>query len=409
MKDNYIRHSEKLQLLPDDELQLRLGRLRDNMEDAGCDSVLISDNANIYYLTGRVFAGYVYYNAADREPYYIVRRPNNLQGGRMMHLGRFNELIDLLTTSTEITRPKHLGIELNYLSYNSARRLLDALEGKMSVVNGSPIMRASRSVKTACEQDLMRESGLRHERVYSRIPHIFQPGMTDIELQIEVERQSRLEDCLGIFRINGHDMEIFMGNVITGENADYPTPYDFAMGGAGLDPSLPVGADGSIIEPGHTVMVDVNGNFTGYMTDMSRCYAPESPAGLNQKLLDAHQLSIDIVHTLTDMARPGVAARDLYEKAIEMVRKAGMTDYFMGHRQQAAFVCHGVGIEINESPVISPRSRDILQGGNTLALEPKFVIPGYGPAGIENTIIVKNDNTAAECITNAPEQIIYFE
>ena len=80
----------------------------------------------------------------------------------------------------------------------------------------------------------------------------------------------------------------------------------------------------------------------------------------------------------------------------------------MGHRQKAGFIGHGVGIEINERPVIAPRSRDILAAGNVIALEPKFVIPGTGAVGIENTYVVMADGPA-RCLTNAPEEIISFE
>ena len=76
----------------------------------------------------------------------------------------------------------------------------------------------------------------------------------------------------------------------------------------------------------------------------------------------------------------------------------------MGHRQHAGFIGHGVGIEINELPVIAPRSRDILQQHNVIALEPKFVIPHTGAVGIENTYIVHADHV--ECITTAPEEIL---
>ena len=44
---------DKLQLLPDTELELRLARLRDLMSAADIDAVLISSNSNIYYLTDR--------------------------------------------------------------------------------------------------------------------------------------------------------------------------------------------------------------------------------------------------------------------------------------------------------------------------------------------------------------------
>lgn len=79
----------------------------------------------------------------------------------------------------------------------------------------------------------------------------------------------------------------------------------------------------------------------------------------------------------------------------------------MGHRQKAGFIGHGVGIEVNESPVIAPRSRDVLCEGNVIALEPKFVIPGVGAVGIENTYVVKLEGM--ECITKATEEIIALD
>lgn len=58
--------------------------------------------------------------------------------------------------------------------------------------------------------------------------------------------------------------------------------------------------------------------------------------------------------------------------------------------------------------MIAPRSRDILAEGNIIALEPKFVIPGVGAVGIENTYVVENGKPM-RCLTNAPEEIIIFE
>jgi Xaa-Pro aminopeptidase len=60
----------------------------------------------------------------------------------------------------------------------------------------------------------------------------------------------------------------------------------------------------------------------------------------------------------------------------------------MGTVQQAKFVGHGVGIEINEWPVMMSRSKDCLQPGMVFAYEPKFVLPGTGAVGIENTYLV---------------------
>ena len=74
-----------------------------------------------------------------------------------------------------------------------------------------------------------------------------------------------------------------MGSVLAGENADEPSPYDFALGGAGLDPSLPISSNGSIMKPGNTIMVDIGGNFTGYMSDMSRVFSFGRNSGESQR------------------------------------------------------------------------------------------------------------------------------
>lgn len=392
--------TQKIQLLSDEELALRLNRLRIAMSASGIDEALICDNANIYYLTGRVFSGFVLV-PTEGELLYAVKRPCHLEGNNVMSIRKIEEIAGAVSFKGGI-----IGLEMNRLPYNTIRRIQKAFGTKFKYADVSAAISEARSLKTPHEIELIKFSGIRQAEVYRRIPHLYQDGMRDIDLQIEIERAARLAGCLGQFRISGNDMELFMGNVLVGDNADSPSPYDFAMGGAGMSPSLPVGADGTLIRRGQSVMVDMNGNFTGYMTDMTRCFSLDSR--LSQRALDAHKLSIDICDCLRDMGQPGVEAKDMYNAAVEMARQAGFENEFMGHRQHAGFVGHGVGIEINEQPVIAPRSKSILQVGNVIALEPKFVIPGVGAVGIENTYAV-SDKSSMECLTIAPQQIVYFE
>ncbi len=390
----------RLILLSHDEAGRRLARIRSLMERAGMRGMLVSDNANKYYLTGRVFAGYVYIPISG-EAIYFVRRPVELDGDGVVYIRKPEEI----TLSIGLGMPETIGLELDTAPYSLIKRLRLIFPGS-EIANASALLRNARSIKTDAEIDMIRRSGIKHRHVYSRIPRLFRPGMSDMELQVEIERLSRLEGCLGQFRISGDSMELYMGNVLAGENADAPSPYDFAMGGAGADPSLPVGADGTLIVPGTTVMVDMNGNFDGYMTDMTRVFSPES-GKLPELALKAHQCSIDIHRALTDMMRPGTEAKALWQRAEEIVKERDLHPYYMGHRQHAGFIGHGVGIEINELPVIAPRSRDIIQAGNVIALEPKFVIPRVGAVGIENTYDVHADRV--ECLTNSPEEIVYFD
>lgn len=392
--------NEKLQLVlwHHDEYELRLSRMREAMSSAGIDAMLLSDNADLYYITGRVFAGYIYL-PSQGMPVYFVRRPVEMQGDGIVYIRKPEEI----PASVGMLPPSVLGLELDIIPYSATQRLM-RLFPEARVENVSPLIRQVRAVKPPEALKMLRVSGAKHSYVYEQIPGLFHEGMSDYDLQIQIEYLSRREGCLGQFRISGDSMELYMGNILAGANADAPSPYDFAMGGAGMDPSLPVGANGTLIKPGTTVMVDVNGNYTGYMTDMTRVFALGS---LPQLALKAHQCSIDIHRALAGMMRPGVEAKALWQKAENIAVEAGLKSYYMGHRQHAGFIGHGVGIEINELPVIAPRSRDLIAENNVIALEPKFVIPNVGAVGIENTYIVHSDSV--ECITTAPEEIIYFD
>ncbi len=379
------------------EALLRCEKIQSALRTSHADSILLNTNANLYYASGRVFSGYVYV-PAEGEPHYFVRRPVGLKGDTVHYIHK-PEQIPALLAEAGLPIPRCVALEWD-ASHGDFTRLA-AVFPDVEVVNGSAVMRAVRSVKTNYELALLQESAVKHAEVYRRIESVFREGMTDIELQIEIERLLRLHGNLGLFRINGQSMEIFMGNVICGDNADSPTPYDFAMGGAGLSCSIPVGANGSLIRPGMTVMVDMCGNFTGYMTDMTRVY---SVGELSAEAARAHACSIEIHRAVARMGRPGVAAADLYRLAVQIAQDAGLDDYFMGHTQKAGFVGHGVGIEVNEAPVLAPRSKELLVENQVIALEPKFVIPHVGAVGIEDTYVVTPEGMKA--ITSAPIEIL---
>lgn len=364
-------------------------------------AMLVSNNVNLYYTSGRIVSGYVYI-PAEGDVHYFVRRPVALTGQNVHYISK-PELIPGILSELGIELPSEIGLELDLASASLAQRL-GTVFANATIKNASGIMRLARAVKDDYELDELRKSGVKHAQSYCNIKSLYKDGMTDLELQIEIERLLRLNGCLGQFRISGDSMEIFMGNLICGENADAPAPYDFAMGGAGINATLPVGCNGTEIKPGMAVMVDMNGNFTGYMTDMTRVF---SLGKLPELAIKAHECSRRIVKELAEMGRPGVEAKALYEHAMAIVKEEDLEPYFMGYTQKAGFIGHGVGLEVNELPVLAPRSRDILLAGNTIALEPKFVIPQVGAVGVENTYVVTDGGM--ELLTPASEEIISLD
>lgn len=362
------------------EAALRRQKIQVAMQAAGAEGCLLSTSVNVLYMTGQVINGYVYI-PAEGEAWYFVRRPVGLSGDYLRYIRKVED-IPVLITELGLTKPSTLMVESGEMSHMDWLRV-QACFPDAELINGTTILRAVRSVKTDYECALLRASAVAHAKAYANIPSVYRPGMTDVALSIEIERLMRLEGNLGLFRTFG-DMEAFFGSVLTGDNAAAASPYDFALGGAG-DPTNPVGANGTLLREGQTVMIDMCGNFTGYLDDLTRTYAIGT---LPEKAYRAHQVAIEIEDAIQEAMKPGVVCETLYDLALSIAKKAGLDDCFMGTTQQAKFVGHGVGLVINEPPVLAIRSREVLEPNMAIAVEPKFVIEGVGAVGLEDTFIV---------------------
>ncbi|WP_373749281.1 M24 family metallopeptidase [Bacteroides heparinolyticus] len=384
-------------LLP--ELKLRRDKIRSLMAQHEIDAALITCNVNLIYTYGRVVSGYLYLplHAPAR---LFIKRPNNMVG-EYVHPIRKPEQLPELLMECGLSIPSKLMLEGDELTFTEYNRLAACFPQTEVVPCGTSLIRKARSIKTDMEIEMFRRSGIAHAKAYEQIPSVYQPGMTDRQLSVEIEHLMRLEGGLGIFRTFGQSMEIFMGSLLAGDNAMNPSPYDFALGGRGLDPSIPIGVDGSLLQPGQSFMVDMGGNFYGYMGDMSRVF---SIGRLPEKAYAAHQTCLEIQEAVAEKAKPGVVCEDLYNIAINMVTKAGFADNFMGTTQKAKFIGHGIGLEINEMPVLAPRMKQELEPGMVFALEPKIVLPGIGPVGIENSWAVTEEGV--EKLTLCKEEIV---
>jgi Xaa-Pro aminopeptidase len=81
-------------------------------------------------------------------------------------------------------------------------------------------------------------------------------------------------------------------------------------------------------------------------------------------------------------------------------------DCFMGvdNRHRVKFLGHGVGLNIDELPVLAAGFDEPLEENMALALEPKKGVPAIGMAGVEDTYIVTPDG--GECITGGGRDIV---
>ena len=139
---------------------------------------------------------------------------------------------------------------------------------------------------------------------------------------------------------------------------------------------------------GDTVTVDYGAMFEGYMSDITRNFALGTPdkkfTEINKILLDAHQ-------TAAAALKPGVSGREIDAIAREIISKSGYGENFLHG------LGHGLGLEVHETPRLSPTSQDILQAGDVVTVEPGIYIEGLGGLRIEDDYLITP--SGHECLT----------
>ena len=240
----------------ENELELKWRRIQQAMRQEEADGCLLTMNMNLYYVSGQVFNGY-FYLPAEGRPYWFVKRLT-IPETNQVHVIRKPEQIPDFFRDLNLAMPRKLLLEADELSYNEYIRLQHVFRAE-ATGNASALIRHIRMIKTPWEIEQMRISARKHEAVYREIPACYRPGMRDIELQIEIEKRMRVHGSLGYFRAFGSNMDIFMGSLLAGENAGEPSPFDFALGGTGMHASGPLGANGTLLEEGTTVMAGMSG------------------------------------------------------------------------------------------------------------------------------------------------------
>ena len=197
------------------------------------------------------------------------------------------------------------------------------------------------------------------------------------------------------------NLEMFFGHVLSGAAGLQAAYVDTPSGGTGFSHGFPQGAGTKPLAPGEPISVDIAACVNGYIADETRMYVIGD-------LPPAAWQALDLVAKLFDLyeaeARPGVMPADLYHRLLAEVTAAGLQDRFMGlGKDQVAFLGHGVGLELDEFPIIGPRFPYPLAADMVIAFEPKFFLPDIGMVGFEDTGRITPDGV--EWLTKNPRQV----
>jgi Xaa-Pro aminopeptidase len=88
------------------------------------------------------------------------------------------------------------------------------------------------------------------------------------------------------------------------------------------------------------------------------------------------------------MLKPGVIPSEIYRTIMAGLDPEFQKNFMGFGDRRVKFLGHGIGLWIDETPVIAEGYNEPLEEGMVLALEPKKGIKDVGLVGIENTFVV---------------------
>jgi len=265
----------------------------------------------------------------------------------------------------------------------------------------------TRSVKSLWELHFMERAGAIHQRVSEElVPELLREGMTEADLAAELYQVMVKEGHQGIARFAMFDTEMIVAQLGFGESSLHPTNFDGPGGNRGLTAAVPtLGSRDRKLRKGDLVFVDMGLGVNGYHSDKTMTYM------FGQSLPDdvkaIHQQCVHIQYRVAEMLVPGNIPEVIYETIMNGL-SANFQKNFMGYgKRQVKFLGHGIGLTVDEYPVLAKGFKEPLKENMVFAVEPKKGIEGIGMVGIENTFVVTPEG--GRCITGSNPGLILVE
>jgi Xaa-Pro dipeptidase len=372
--------------------QRRIRDLQARMEKEGLAGVLLFQSRDVFYYTGtaqpaRLFVRPGDYRLFVRSGLDFVLLETPLPADLIQPLRRLEDVCGLV--AADLGPGQRLGTELDVLPANDFLIMSAGLEG-LEILDCSPLIREQRSLKDDWEVEAIRRSCRIVEAGHHRAREVLRPGMTELELAALIEAAHREAGHEGACFIRQNDFLLGRGPLGSGPNLARFSGVVYSVTGVGLSPALPVGGSNRIMESGDLVMIDVPVMSQGYHADLARTYhlgpIPDSTA----RMFD--NLSRIFDHTLSSI-RPGLTGAEVYRSALDKAKELGEEERFLsfGPGRGSRLVGHGIGLDVNEPPVLASWGHTPLEPRTVLAVEIHLADADGRVVKLEDMVLVTND------------------
>jgi Xaa-Pro aminopeptidase len=352
-------------------MNARIERLRAELDGLGAASFLVSHRVNVRYLTG----------FESSNAFVLVKHKQVLvfTDGRYAEAAREIEGIEVVQVDRdlaaavgpqlkELAEPP-VAFEADSVTY-AAHETLARSGVELVPANGT--IKRLRAVKEEEELDVIRRAARILNDMYERLADLSVVGRTEADLAWEIKQMLHEE------RADDVSFEPIVGS---GPNGARPHHHSGERK----------------IERDELVVVDSGAKVDGYYSDCTRTFATGE---IPDRLRHAYSVCRAAQESALAEVRAGADARALDALARREIEESGLAEVLHG-------LGHGVGLELQELPVLRPTGDGALAEGNVVTVEPGVYLAGAGGVRIEDLVIVHE--AGAEVLTPFTKDLLTLD
>lgn len=348
----------------------KVNRLKKSLKEKNLDSAIVFKPENRRYLSGFTgSSGYVVVTE-DRELFitdfrYVQQATSQCKGFEIIEHTNDKTIYDILND----LGLKKLGFEDEFVTVSQYNDFSEKLND-IGLIPLKDTLAKIRIIKDDDEINLIRKAAEIADKTFEYICSIIKPGITEWEVSLEIE---------GFMKKNGASGTSFESIVASGKRS-----------------SLPHGvASQKVIEDGDFVTLDFGCIYNGYCSDMTRTVVVGKAS---DKQKEIYHVVLEAQEEALKHIKPGITGYDVDKIARDIIKEKGYGDYF-GHG-----LGHGVGLEVHESPRLSPLGKDTLATNMIVTDEPGVYLPDFGGVRIEDLVLVTEEG--CEALSKSPKHLI---
>jgi Xaa-Pro aminopeptidase len=326
------------------------------LERSRLDAMLVMDRLNALYLSGFDGSNCRLLVTRDHGDWfltdfrYIESAQKQVKGANVLLMRQFGDSVfpELLKR----LKVRRLGFEES-ISWGAHRSLAQTLEG-VTLKPAEELVSKLRMVKDSAEiTAIARAQQLNQAMQEDALVAVADQQVTESALA------RRMRDYLADHEAS----EAFDTIVATGPNSSLP----HARPGANL------------VQPDGYLLLDSGARLGPYHSDMTRTVVLGQGSTKHREI---YQIVLDAQLAALAEIGPGVSCRKVDQVARRVISKAGYGEFF-GHGTG-----HGVGLQIHEGPRLNQSSKERLEPGMVVTVEPGIYLPGFGGVRIEDLVVV---------------------